>query len=72
MLLLRSPVAANHSILFCLHIYIALLHNIITLLQTNDYVVVISMDLSKAFDSVCHSSLTGVCCGPYLLCCNHI
>ena len=36
---------------------IALLQNITTMLLTNDYVVVISTDLSKAFDTVRHSSL---------------
>jgi len=36
---------------------VALLQNITTMLLTNDYVVVISTDLSKAFDTVRHSSL---------------
>ena len=34
-----------------------LLHQVTQLLQTNDYVAIISLDLSKAFDSVRHSTL---------------
>lgn len=37
---------------------ISILHHVTTLLQTNDYVAIISLDLSKAFDTVRHSSLT--------------
>ena len=36
---------------------ISLLHTITTLLQANPYVIVISLDFSKAFDSVRHSTL---------------
>jgi len=36
---------------------IALLHTITNLLTVNPYVIVISLDFSKAFDSVRHSTL---------------
>jgi len=36
---------------------ISLLHTISTLLQTNPSVIVISLDFSKAFDTVWHSTL---------------
>jgi len=36
---------------------ISMLHTISTLLQTNPFVIVISLDFSKAFDTVRHSTL---------------
>jgi len=36
---------------------ISLLHTVINLLSTNSYVIVISLDFSKAFDTVRHSTL---------------
>ena len=36
---------------------ISLLHTITTLLQSNPFVIVISLDFSKAFDTVWHSTM---------------
>src|ERR1043165_5788263 len=47
----------DQQVLPCPAAIIALLHHIFTLLQEHEYVIMVSMDFSKAFDTIRHHSL---------------